>query len=81
MRVLYTLVLAHPFWSGVVGYWVFSAAVSSLPAPNGSGNGYKWLYTFLNKLAGNIFTAFGDKIPGVVPPASNASSNVLGPQK
>jgi hypothetical protein len=62
------LVVAHPFWSGVVGYWVFSAAVDGLPVPNGSGNAYKWLYKFLHNVAGNIFTAFGSKIPGVTAP-------------
>lgn len=65
MHTIVGILIAHPFWSGVVGYWIFSAAVSSLPVPNGSGNGYKWLYAFLNKLAGNIFSAFGAKIPGV----------------
>ena len=50
----------------MVIYWMFSAAVSSMPepAPNGSP-AYLWFFRFLHSIAGNITTAFGGKIPRV----------------
>jgi hypothetical protein len=56
----------HQFWTAVVLYWIFSAAVSSMPdpVPNGSP-GYLWLYRFLHTTAGNITTAFASRIPGL----------------
>lgn len=63
------LLQAHPFWSAVVGYWIFSAAVNALDPPTDkSSEGYKWVYKFLNRLSGNIFNTFGDKIPGLKTP-------------
>ncbi len=46
-------------------YWIFSAAVSSMPEPDdGGGAGYLWLYRFLHTIAGNITTAFVS-LPGL----------------
>ena len=63
---MFEIVSEHQFWTAVVVYWMFSAAVSSMPepAPNGSP-AYLWFYRFLHSIAGNITTAFGSKIPGV----------------
>src|SRR5213594_2913873 len=63
---MFEIVSEHQFWTAVVIYWMFSAAVSSMPepAPNGSP-AYLWFYRFLHSIAGNITTAFGSKIPGV----------------
>ena len=63
---MFEIVSEHQFWTAVVVYWMFSAAVSSMPepAPNGSP-AYLWFYRFLHSIAGNITTAFGGKIPGV----------------
>jgi|SRR5438093_3353687 len=63
---MFEIVSEHQFWTVVVIYWMFSAAVSSMPepAPNGSP-AYLWFYRFLHSIAGNITTAFGGKIPGV----------------
>ena len=63
---MFEIVGEHQFWTAVVIYWMFSAAVSSMPepAPNGS-SGYLWFFRFLHSIAGNITTAFGGKIPGV----------------
>ena len=59
-------VMQHEFWTAVVIYWIFSAAVSSMPDPDSTGNpGYRWLFRFLHTLAGNITTAFGNRIPGL----------------
>src|SRR2546428_1992005 len=56
----------HQFWTAVVIYWMFSAAVSSMPEPGPNGSpAYLWFFRFLHSIAGNITTAFGGKIPGV----------------
>src|SRR3989442_14476772 len=56
----------HEFWSIVVLYWIYSAAVSSMPDPAANRNpGYAWLYRFLHTIAGNLTTAFSGKIPGL----------------
>ena len=57
--------LQHQFWAAVGLYWIFSAAVSSMPEPGAGGSaGYLWLYRFLHTTAGNITTALGSRIPG-----------------
>ena len=56
----------HQFWAAVGIYWIFSAAVSSMPERDANGSpGYLWLYRFLHTVAGNITTVFGSKIPGL----------------
>lgn len=56
----------HQFWIAVVIYWIFSAAVSSMPEPAPNSNPiYLWLYRFLHSIAGNITTVFASKIPGL----------------
>ena len=63
---MFQFVLAHQFWSAVVLYWIFSAAVSAMPDPTANGNpGYTWLYRFLHTIAGNLTTAFAGRIPGL----------------
>src|SRR5213593_573888 len=75
---MFELLTEHQFWTAVVIYWIFSAAVSSMPDPASNGSsGYLWLYRFLHTIAGNITTAFseaaryragaarGSKIPGL----------------
>jgi hypothetical protein len=55
----------HQFWVAVVLYWIFSAAVSSMPEPAAGGTPiYTWLFRFLYTVAGNISIALGNKIPG-----------------
>ena len=63
---MFEFMTQHQFWAAVAIYWIFSAAVSSIPdpAPNG-GPSYLWLYRFFHTLAGNITTAFGSRIPGL----------------
>ena len=58
-------VIQHRFWMAVVLYWIFSAAVSSMPdSPANGAPIYVWLFRFVHTVAGNITTAFGNKIPG-----------------
>lgn len=69
-------ILQHQFWSAIVAYWIYSAAVSAMPDPKEASAAiqqqaahqiYAWLYQFLHTIAGNLTTAFGNKIPGVKP--------------
>src|SRR5437660_8701976 len=75
---MFEILSEHQFWTAVVIYWMFSAAVSSMPEPAANGSpAYLWFYRFLHSIAGNITTAFseaaryragvspGSKIPGV----------------
>src|SRR5436309_7158628 len=63
---MFEFVTQHQFWIAVVAYWVFSAAISSLPEPSPNGSlRYLWLYRFLHTIAGNVTTAFGGRIPGL----------------
>ena len=57
-------ILQHQFWAAVAIYWIFSAAVSSMPEPAEGSAGYLWMYRFLHTIAGNITTALGSRIPG-----------------
>jgi hypothetical protein len=58
--------LQHQLGAAVGMYWIFSAAVSSMPEPEDGGSaGYLWLYRFLHTIAGNITTALGRRIPGL----------------
>lgn len=66
MNSLIAFLTLHSFWTGIIAYWVFNAIVDAMPEPDEvSGKGYKFFYTLLHKLAGNLSVAFGDKIPGV----------------
>jgi len=60
------LLIQHQFWAAVAIYWIFSAAVSAMPEPGTNGSpGYLWLYRFVHTIAGNLTTAFGNRIPGL----------------
>jgi hypothetical protein len=64
---MFQFLLQHQFGIAVAAYWIFSAAVSSLPDPSPTGNpGYLWLYRFCHTTAGNLSTAFGSKIPAKI---------------
>ena len=77
-KPIFEFLMQHQFWAAVGIYWIFSAAVSSMPDPGANGSpGYVWLYRFLHTTAGNITTALltaaryracassGSKIPGL----------------
>jgi hypothetical protein len=62
---MFDLIAKHEFWAAVGAYWIFSAAVSSMPVPSSNnGAGYLWVFRFLHTLAGNVTTVFGSRIPG-----------------
>lgn len=57
------LLVQHQFGLAVAIYWIFSAAVSSMPDPKpGDAGGYVWLYRFVHTMAGNLTTAFGSRM-------------------
>lgn len=57
----------HLFGDAVALFWIYSAAVSAMPAPTDkSGGGYQWLYSFLHTIAGNLTTAFASKVPAIL---------------
>src|SRR5260370_9282351 len=63
---MFQFLTQHQFGSTVALYWIYSAAVSSMPDPAANTNpGYTWLYRFLHTIAGNLTTAFSAKIPGL----------------
>jgi hypothetical protein len=77
---MFQFVTQHQFWTAVAVYWIFSAAVSAMPEPSpyrarasrpepepgpNTGPGYLWLYRFLHTIAGNLTTAFGNRVPGL----------------
>jgi hypothetical protein len=60
---MFQFLLEHQFGAAVALYWIFSAAVSAMPEPKpGDAGGYAWLYGFVHILAGNLTTAFGNRI-------------------
>ena len=66
MSLIWAFISQHQFWIAVAVYWIYSAAVSSLPEPAGNGSPvYQWLYRFSHTIAGNLTTAFGSGIPGL----------------
>ena len=63
---MFEFLTQHEFWAAMVIYWIFSAAVSSMPEPASNGNpGYLWLFRFVHTAAGNLTTVFGSRIPGL----------------
>ena len=61
---MFEFITQHQSWTAVLIYWIFSAAVSSMPDPAGYGrSAYLWLYRFCHTTAGNITTVFGNRIP------------------
>lgn len=59
--------LSNPLvWKLIISYWVFSAAVGSMPTPTeGSHELYIFLFRFLHALAGNLNrAAVALKVPG-----------------
>jgi hypothetical protein len=52
---MYDFLTQHQSWAALIAYWIFSAAVSSMPDPGSNDKpGYLWLYRFCHTTAGNI---------------------------
>ena len=64
MNSLILLIKAHPTMVTMGGYYVLSAAIGSLPMPDGSSNTfYKWFFAFANAVAANVTRAYASKLP------------------
>src|ERR1700730_12662820 len=56
---MFDFITQHQSWAAVLIYWIFSAAVSSMPAPAANnGAGYLWLYRFSVGVATGIVMEF-----------------------
>ena len=63
MNAIIAFLQAHPTSSALVGYYVAISFVGSLPAPTiSSGMFYKFLFSFVNTLAGNLARAYSAKV-------------------
>src|SRR5262245_58414791 len=63
---MYDFLTQHQPWAALIAYWIFSAAISSMPDPTSNDKpGYLWLYRFCHTTAGNISNVVGSKISGV----------------
>jgi len=76
MNAIWAFLQAHPTSSILVSYYVLSAAIGSLPAPQADSHMfYVWFFKFSNTLGGNLTRAFGSKIeasPNFLPAAQKA---------
>lgn len=55
MSQISSLVSQHPAIVALACYWLFSAAVSAMPTPTDqNGAGYRWAFTFLHLVLGNL---------------------------
>lgn len=77
MNEFLALVEAHPYITGAVCLWLFSAFVSGMPEPTPtSGTGYVWFYRSLHWAAANIPTAIkGQPVRREWTPEQRAAAN------
>ena len=63
MSQFWDFVAAHPTSSTLVAYYIGISFTGSLPAPTAqSGMFYKFIFSFVNTLAGNLTRAYSTKI-------------------
>lgn len=68
--------LLHSPWTWFGAYYLFSSIVSGMPAPDDkSGVGYRWIYTTLHTLAGNVAVAL--RATGKLPNGETMKSVIL----
>lgn len=54
----------HPAVFAIVAYWMFSAFVGGMPAPEETdGRKYRWAHDSLHILAGNLTSAIAQRYP------------------
>jgi hypothetical protein len=60
---------AHPYAETAAVFWVFSAAISSMPDPVATSGGfYRWLYAFTHTLSGDLSAYLQKTQPSLLPP-------------
>ena len=63
MNTIISFLLAHSTIATLVAYYVAISFTGSLPAPTAqSGMFYKFIFSFVNTLAGNLARAYSTKI-------------------
>lgn len=76
MSGIWAYLQAHPTTSTLGVYYILSAAIGALPAPQAqSGMFYNWIFKFANTLGGNLTRAFAAKVeasPNFIPAAQKA---------
>lgn len=56
----------HPAIVAIASYWIFSALVGGMPAPDAtSSKGYTWMHSSLHIIAGNLSAAIVAKYPNL----------------
>jgi len=64
MATIWQYVLAHQTLVSLGGYYLFSAAVGSLPMPDATSHKfYRWFFQFSNTISANISRAWASKLP------------------
>ena len=77
MGAIHGLIHYHPAISAVVGYWVMSAGISSLPAPTVKSHMfYLWFFKFANTLGANLARAYSSAVENS--PNFQAAVNLIG---
>jgi hypothetical protein len=64
MKTIWPYIAAHPTTVSLVCFYIWSAFIGSLPAPQiDSGQFYRFLFTFLNTLGANLSRAYSSRLP------------------
>ena len=64
MTQLFSYISAHSTLFSLLGYYILSAGVGSLPMPDTtSGKFYRWFFQFSNTLGANISRVYASKLP------------------
>jgi hypothetical protein len=64
MSSIIAFLQAHQTISTLVAYYIASAFIGSLPAPEvGSSQFYRFIFAFLNTLGANLSRAYSSKLP------------------
>jgi len=64
MQQIIAFIQAHPTTFSLIGFYVGSAFIGSLPAPEvGSTQFYRFMFSFLNTLGANLTRAYSPKLP------------------
>jgi hypothetical protein len=68
------LIQAHPTISALLAYYIASAFVGSLPAPDVSSSMfYRFVFKFMNTLAANLTRAYSSKLPLAIAQAAGVA--------
>jgi hypothetical protein len=71
---IWAYIAAHPKTSTAVAFYIWSAAIGSLPAPDiHSGKFYQFIFSFLNTLGANLSRAFSPRLPIAMAQAQGVS--------